>query len=133
MRLFFLALAARIRVGVRLVSCDRKTGDAVEAHRCRWDQVVGDVVCAPRRVAVLGAKASFVVGTTLILLSAKRSWLFLESMVQILVGVIAGAMIAVALYHAAEKIGIQETIMWRKGVRIRHRLTRRRVVPDGNP
>jgi peptidoglycan/LPS O-acetylase OafA/YrhL len=132
MRLFLLALPPAF--GLAFVSCH-----VIERPAMRWKGTVADGIRsfvmsfrAPRRVAVLGAKASFVVGTTLILLSAKRSWLFLESMVQILVGVIAGAMIAVALYHAAEKIRIQETIMWRKGVRIRHRLTRRRAVSDGN-
>ncbi len=68
---------------------------------------------SPRRAAVLGAKASFVVGTTMILLSADRSWQFLESMGQLLIGVLAGSIIAAALYHAAEKLGIRETAIWR--------------------
>ena len=48
--------AARIRVGVRLVSCDRKAGDAVEAHRCRWDQVLGDVVACPSSCGCPGSE-----------------------------------------------------------------------------
>jgi peptidoglycan/LPS O-acetylase OafA/YrhL len=115
MRIFVLAVPPALALA--FVSCH-----LIEKPAMRWRTTVAGwirslipSVGAPRRAAILGARVSFIVGTTLIMLSAKRSWLFLESMGQVLAGVIAGAVIAVALHHAAGQLGLQRPLLWRRG------------------
>jgi len=117
MHLFLLAVPPAL--GLAFISCH-----VIERPAMRWKSAAAAWIRSmtwsggARRAGILGAKMAFVVGTTLILLSAKRSWLFLESMGQVLAGVIAGSMIAVALYHAAGILGLRESATWRRGVRI---------------
>jgi len=109
-----LALAVPVTFLLALISCHVIERPAMRPKRAVAAWIASWVASySPRRAAVLGAKASFVVGTTMILWSAERSWRFLESMGQVLIGVVAGSMIAVALYHAAEKLGIRDTAIWR--------------------
>jgi len=109
-----LALAVPVTFLLALISCHVIERPAMRPKRAVAAWIASWVASySPRRAAVLGAKASFVVGTTMILWSAERSWRFLESMGQVVIGVVAGSMIAVALYHAAEKLGIREIAIWR--------------------
>ncbi len=52
------------------------------------------------RAAVCGAKVSFVIGSTLVLISEKRWWYFLESMSVVFLSVVAGLFITIATCRA---------------------------------
>jgi peptidoglycan/LPS O-acetylase OafA/YrhL len=107
-------MAVPVTFVLALISCH-----AIEQPAMRPKRAVAAWIASwmasfsPRRAAVLGAKASFVIGTVIILLSADRSWQFLESMGQLLIGVLAGTILAAALDHAAGRLGIREAAIWR--------------------
>ena len=109
-----LALALPVAFVLALISCHAIERPAMRPKRAVAAWIASWMAAfSPRRAAVLGAKAAFVVGTTIILLSADRSWQFLESMGQLLIGVLAGTMVAAVLYRAAAKLGIRESAIWR--------------------
>ncbi len=55
--------------------------------------------------AAWGARVSFVIGAAFILISEKRWSYFFESMGQVLLGVVAGSLIAIAIYRALVSYG----------------------------
>ena len=64
-----------------------------------------------RPAAVLTAKAVFVAGTLLMLLSRDRWWYFLESMGQLLVWVVAGALLGAAVNRAVARLGARKSVV----------------------
>ena len=50
--------------------------------------------------AAWGARVSFVIGAAFVLISEKRWWYFLESMGEVLLGVVAGSFITIVIYRA---------------------------------
>jgi peptidoglycan/LPS O-acetylase OafA/YrhL len=62
-----------------------------------------------RPAAVLAAKAVFVVGTALILVSRYRWWYFIESMAELLVWVVAGALLGAVLNATIVKFATKKS------------------------
>jgi uncharacterized membrane protein YtjA (UPF0391 family) len=66
--------------------------------------------------AAWGARVSFVIGTIFVLISEKRWWYFLESMGEVLLGVVAGSFIAIVIYRALVIGGIVGDFVERRAV-----------------
>jgi hypothetical protein len=62
-----------------------------------------------RPAAVLAAKFVFVVGTALILVSRYRWWYFIESMAELLVWVVAGALLGAVLNATIVKFATKKS------------------------
>ena len=101
-------MALPLALSLALLSCHVIEMPAMRLRRtaeARVRYIMNAVFEDPRsaRAAVFGAKAAFILGATLILLSDTHWWHFSASMGELLLGVIAGSVLAMTLSRAAAR------------------------------
>ncbi len=104
-RLFFMTLPLVVMLGWISFHAVEKPAmglrTAVAARIRQWVRRVFDAMRRPR-AGVLGAKISFVVGATLVLLSEVQWWYFTESMGLLILGVMVGSIV----FMAADRMAV---------------------------
>jgi peptidoglycan/LPS O-acetylase OafA/YrhL len=114
--LFFGALA--IAWGLAFLSCHLVENPAMKCRRdlAGWMRAgFGRLFNGALAPAIVGAKIAFVAGAVFVL-TVGHWWLFLQSMAELLLVTMAGALIAVGAHHVGTGAGFRQTLSRRGGV-----------------
>jgi len=110
-RLF--AMAAPLALALALISCHLIEQPAMRLRvrvAARLRAVVAARLAPPYWPGILGAKIAFVIGAIFLFLSGWRWWFFLESMGELLLTAVVGAIVASILFRVTRKLTLGKVV-----------------------